>query len=270
MLKDANSPDLPNLFGSSRPRQVFLYDVTELELKAAGLKTNGVLVMGFYSPQSNPVSVIEAIKKHASPRAELVTRNQVILIGASTGGPEAITKLLSGIAPVVNVPVIITVHMPEDFIPRFVDRLSEQTGLNVKIATDGANAYTANVWFAPGGRHLEVRASEVGCTFVISDGPPVHSCKPAVDVLFNSASQYKHLSGVAILLTGIGADGASGCLNLKKAGWKVWIQDEASSVVWGMPGAAFQIGGYSKVMNIEAIIESIKSDCFTRARKKAL
>jgi two-component system chemotaxis response regulator CheB len=184
----------------------------------------------------------------------------LVCIAASTGGPNALTSLLSGFPKSLSVPVAIVVHMPPIFTKCFADRLNEACALTVQEAQDGQRVEPGQVYVAPGGRHMELvrRRAGVGLSIEVklTSDPPENSCRPAADVLFRSASKL----GAAVLgvvLTGMGSDGLRGARLIAEAGGRVLAQDEASSVVWGMPGAIVQDGLAEKVLPLDSMAAAI-------------
>ncbi len=181
----------------------------------------------------------------------------IVALGASTGGTEVIAKILGNLHE--NVPAIAIVqHMPEKFTEAFANRVNNISKLYVKEAQNGDRLYRGTALIAPGNRHMLVRADSNGYFVEINDGPPVNRHKPSVDVLFRSVAQVVSKS-VGILCTGMGADGAEGLGEILQAGGVTIAQDEASSVVFGMPREAIKRGATQKVFNIEQIIAYINN-----------
>ncbi len=169
------------------------------------------------------------------------TTEMIIAIGASTGGTEAIREVLCALPP--DAPgIVIAQHIPAEFSNAFARRMDSLSSLAVTEAADGQQILRGHVYIAPGGRHLLVRRSGARYVCQLNDGPPVNRHRPSVDVLFRSVSQACGVNAVGALLTGMGEDGAEGLLEMRQAGASTLAQDEASSVVWGMPGAAVKRG----------------------------
>lgn len=166
----------------------------------------------------------------------------VVVIGASAGGPAALRDLLGALPAGFPVPILIALHMPEAFTGPLAERLGQAGPLPVREARDGDRVEGAGVWVAPGGRHLRVRGGPEGPRLTVDLEPPVNSCRPSADVLFRSAADVYGGRTLAVVLTGMGQDGLAGCRELRAAGAKVLVQDRATSVVWGMPGAVAQAG----------------------------
>jgi len=180
-----------------------------------------------------------------------------VVIGVSTGGPNALAEMLPGLAANFPVPVLIVQHMPTLFTRLLADRISAVSGLRAREGEAGAIIRPGEAWVAPGGSHMEVEQAADGVKLRIHDGPPENSCRPAVDVLFRSVAKVFGNRTLAVILTGMGQDGLIGCQWIREAGGKVIAQDEASSVVWGMPGAVAQAGLAEKVLPLRDIATEI-------------
>ena len=179
---------------------------------------------------------------------------RVLLIGASTGGPQALTKLIAPLDAITNsAPVLITQHMPATFTTIFAEHLSRASAKPVREAADGEPVLAGTVYVAPGGRHMRVTRRDGNAVIVLDDGAPVHFCKPAVDPLFSSAAEVWGSWNLALILTGMGIDGTAGAADIVAGGGSVIAQDEATSVVWGMPGSAVDAGVCSAVLPLEQI-----------------
>ncbi len=187
----------------------------------------------------------------AHPHPQLVRRPfstqapRVLLIGSSTGGPQALMSLVAEIGPVIDrFPVLITQHMPPTFTTILAEHLARSSHRPAHEAVDGEVVKAGRIYLAPGGRHLRVARHGVETFIVLDDGPPVNFCKPAVDPLFASAIDVWQGSIMAVVLTGMGSDGMRGGKD---------AQDEASSVVWGMPGAAANAGICAAILPLNQI-----------------
>ena len=182
----------------------------------------------------------------AAPRA--------LLIGSSTGGPQALTTLIAGIGAIIDrVPVLITQHMPPTFTTILAEHLARAGGRPAHEGVDREPVVPGRVYLAPGGRHMRVVRQGAGASIALDDGPPVNFCKPAVDPLFSSAVEVWQGAILAVVLTGMGSDGTCGGREIVAAGGSIIAQDEASSVVWGMPGAAVNAGICSAVVPLDQI-----------------
>jgi two-component system chemotaxis response regulator CheB len=179
---------------------------------------------------------------------------RVLLIGSSTGGPQALMTLVADLGPVIDrVPVLITQHMPPTFTTILAEHLARSSHRPAFEAVDGEIVKAGRIYLAPGGRHMRVVRHGVDAVIALDDGPPVNFCKPAVDPLFASAIDVWQGGTLAVVLTGMGSDGMRGGKEIVAAGGSVIAQDEASSVVWGMPGAAANAGICAAVLPLGQI-----------------
>jgi two-component system, chemotaxis family, protein-glutamate methylesterase/glutaminase len=179
---------------------------------------------------------------------------RVLLIGSSTGGPQALMSLVADIAPVIDrFPVLITQHMPPTFTTILAEHLARASHRPAREAIDGEAIKAGQIYLAPGARHMRVVRQAIGAAIALDDGPPINFCKPAVDPLFSSAIEVWQGSTLALILTGMGSDGMRGGKDIVAAGGSVIAQDEATSVVWGMPGAAAHAGICSAVLPLNQI-----------------
>ncbi|MFO7714232.1 chemotaxis response regulator protein-glutamate methylesterase [Desulfosarcina sp.] len=183
------------------------------------------------------------------------TTNKIIAIGASTGGTEAIRAVLETMPP--NVPgIVIVQHMPAKFTTSFAERLNSLSQIRVKEAADGDSVVNGQALLAPGNYHMLLRHSGARYYVEIKSGPMVHHQRPAVDVLFRSVSKTAGANAVGIIMTGMGADGAAGLLEMKQAGARTIAQNEESCVVFGMPKEAIKKGGVDKIVPLREITRS--------------
>ncbi len=182
------------------------------------------------------------------------TLPRVLLVGSSTGGPQALTSLIANIKAVVDqVPVLITQHMPPTFTTILAEHLTRASGRPAHEAEDGQPVVPGNIYVARGGRHMQIARRNGAPVIALDDGPPVNFCKPSVDPLFASAAKMWGPAVLALVLTGMGSDGARGAVEIAAAGGSIIAQDEATSVVWGMPGAAANAGVCSAVLPLDQI-----------------
>ena len=181
-------------------------------------------------------------------------RPRALLIGSSTGGPQALEKLLHEIGPQMRAaPILITQHMPATFTAILADHLARASGMPAAEAQDGEFVQNGHIYVAPGGKHMELAKQAGQVAIKLTDGEPVNFCKPAVDPFFVTAAQVYGAAALGVILTGMGHDGADGARHIVDAGGSIIAQDEASSVVWGMPGAAAHAGVCSAVLPISQI-----------------
>lgn len=204
--------------------------------------------------------VDKPVVKHdpTSPDAPIYkTTDKVIAIGASTGGTEALRLILKSIP--ANCPgILITQHMPAGFTKSFADAVNLISEVTVKEAADGERVMRGHAYIAPGGKHMELYRSGAKYFIRVRDGELVNRHKPSVEVLFNSVARHAGQNALGIIMTGMGRDGAEGLLNMKKAGAKTVAQDEATSVVFGMPKEAIALGAADQVLSLYDIPHKIK------------
>jgi len=184
------------------------------------------------------------------------TTHKVVVVGASTGGTEALRTFLEAMPP--DAPgIAIVQHMPEVFTAQFAKRLDQSCRIEVKEAEQDDRLVSGRALVAPGNRHLAVRRSGALYFVDVVDGPPVCLHRPSVDVLFRSAARAAGENAVGVLLTGMGSDGADGMAELKAAGARTIAQDEATSVVYGMPKEAIARGGVDQVLPLPRIADAV-------------
>jgi two-component system, chemotaxis family, protein-glutamate methylesterase/glutaminase len=180
-------------------------------------------------------------------------RLSAVVIGSSTGGPEALAMVLSALPASFPLPILIVQHMLPSFTQSLTSRLATRCKIPMAASKAGALLGPNQVWLAEGGYHLSLQPDDLGVRLVHNTEPPENSCRPAVDVLFRASAQVYGASTLAIVLTGMGQDGLKGSQLIAKTGGEVWIQDEASSVVWGMPGSISQAGIAKRTLPITEI-----------------
>lgn len=176
------------------------------------------------------------VRSPSNPRIE------VVAIGTSTGGPNALAEVLPRIPNDFPVPIVVVQHMPPIFTRLLADRLAKQSAILIDEGRAGAILRAGQAWIAPGDFHMKVLRATGDCRLTLNQGPPENSCRPAVDVLFRSVAQAYGANVLAVVMTGMGADGVLGAQEIRNAGGNVIVQDEASSVVWGMPGLVHASG----------------------------
>ena len=200
--------------------------------------------------------VIEPPKTRPVTKVLSGSTDKVIVIGASTGGTEAIRTMIKTL-PASTPGVTIVQHMPPGFIGAFAESLDKQSAMNVKEAENGDRVMPGRVLIAPGGKQMKVFRSGGIYQVKIFDGEKVNGHCPSVSVLMNSAAEYVGDNAVGIMLTGMGSDGADGLLAMRKAGARTFGQDEKSCVVYGMPKVAFEKGAVEKQVHIENMVPSV-------------
>jgi two-component system chemotaxis response regulator CheB len=180
------------------------------------------------------------------------------LIGASTGGPQALNRCLAQLAGVIDhAPVLVVQHMPPTFTTILAEHLTRAVGRPAHEAIDGEEIRAGQIYVAPGGRHMRVARRDGNPTIALDDGPLINFCKPSVDPLFDSAAEVWGAKNLAIVLTGMGSDGTRGAATLTAAGGAVIAQDEETSVVWGMPGSVATAGLCSAVLPLDQIAPKV-------------
>jgi two-component system chemotaxis response regulator CheB len=200
----------------------------------------------------------DAVRRIPAPRTAPRSKPAVLVVGSSTGGPEALAKVLPHLPASLPVPVLVVQHMPPVFTRQFAQRLDRLSALRVVEAVDGTPLLPGTVHLAPGDHHLLVRADRGGSfRTALTQDPPENFCRPAVDPLFRSAVDAYGGAVLGVVLTGMGSDGRQGAEAIRGAGGTVVVQDQATSVVWGMPGAIAQAGCADEVLPLGRIAEAI-------------
>ncbi len=199
---------------------------------------------------------VHSVMHSSSAGGHFRTTDQIIAIGASTGGTEAIKEVLSRMPP--DAPgIVITQHIPEAFSASFAKRMDTMSAMTVSEACNGLQILPGHAYIAPGHSHLSVDRDGARYVCRLDDGPPVNRHRPSVDVLFRSVAQRVGPNAIGAVLTGMGADGARGLLEMKQAGASTVVQDEATSVVWGMPGEAVKLDAADFVLPLNSIAAKI-------------
>ncbi|MEM5785691.1 MAG: CheB methylesterase domain-containing protein, partial [Syntrophobacteraceae bacterium] len=193
-----------------------------------------------------------------SRESKVYAKPELVLIGVSTGGPNALSQLLPQIPGRLGVPILVVQHMPALFTQSLAQSLSTKCALRVFEASHGETIEPDTVYIAPGGKQMRITAAAGGVKVIeITDDPPENNCRPSVDYLFRSVAHTSPGRAMAVILTGMGSDGTLGLRLLKRRGCYVIAQDEASCVVFGMPKAAIDAGVVDTVLPIEAIADRI-------------
>jgi len=217
------------------------------QAKVKALETNRVNVPALNSVNENAASTM---KKHFK------TTHKIVALGSSTGGTEAVKELVKSL-PRTAPAIVITQHLPLAFSASFAKHVNEATEMTACVASDGQLILPGNIYIAPGDQHLMVVRDGARYACRLDDGPPVNRHKPSVDVLFRSVAENVGSNAVGVMLTGMGADGARAMLEMREAGAVNIVQDEASSIVWGMPGEAYKLGAAHHVLSLGKIAEKI-------------
>ncbi len=248
----------------------FLEEATVLLTDAvkAAAKVN-VKKLTTRTQQVAPKLTADAVLSGVSGKAMTKTTEKIIVIGASTGGTEAVRSLLEAM-PQDAPGIVIVQHMPQGFTASFAKRLNELCKINVKEASDGDTVLRGHALIAPGNCHTLIKRSGARYFVEVRDGPLVARHRPSVDVLFRSSARYAGSNAVAAILTGMGDDGAAGMKEIHDTGAYTIAQDEKTSVVYGMPAAAVKLGGVDKILPLNQIAaELVSSEYSTPQRKVA-
>jgi two-component system chemotaxis response regulator CheB len=208
------------------------------------------------APSSGATAATRFIAK-TSPAPARATPPAVLCIGCSTGGPNALAAVFKAITRPLPVPVLIVQHMPPLFTQMLAERLGKDSPLKFHEGEEGQSVEPGHVYIAPGGRHMEVRRDGAAVRLHLHDGPPENSCRPAVDVLFRSVAEVYGGATVALIMTGMGQDGLHGCTVLRERGATILDQDEATSVVWGMPGYVAEAGLAHQILPLTDIPDAL-------------
>jgi two-component system chemotaxis response regulator CheB len=240
--------------------ETFRHDLIQ-KIRHLGAKVRRSVAPSVNSPPLAPAHDRPQVSPRApQAQAQLARRPfgmmapKVLLIGSSTGGPQALMALAAEIGPVIDhFPVLITQHMPPTFTTILSEHLARASRRPAHEGVDGEIVKPGRIYLAPGGRHMRVARHGADAAIALDDGPPVNFCKPAVDALFTSAIDVWQGGIMSVILTGMGSDGMRGGKDIVAAGGSVIAQDEASSVVWGMPGAAANAGICAAVLPLNQI-----------------
>lgn len=207
-----------------------------------------------------PKLTADVVISKPESKAMIQTTEKICLVGASTGGTEALRIFLE-MMPEDCPGIAIVQHMPENFTSSFAQRLDNLCRITVKEAANGDTILRGRALIAPGNKHMLVKRSGAKYYVEIKDGPLVSRHRPSVDVLFRSGAKYAGKNCVGVIMTGMGDDGARGMLEMKQAGAFTIAQDEATSVVYGMPKEAVKLGGVDKILPLESIAEYVVRAC---------
>lgn len=201
----------------------------------------------------------DAVLKPSAARGHFRTTDRIIGIGSSTGGTEAIKDVLATMPLDIQAGIVISQHIPAAFSGPFAKRVDSVTALSVCEARDGQQILPGHVYIAPGDRHLLVERDGARYVCRLNDGPPVNRHKPSVDVMLRSLAQNAGPNAIGVMLTGMGDDGAAGMGELKQAGAPVIVQDEKTSVVWGMPGEVVKRGFADEILPLGKIANRLQA-----------
>lgn len=224
----------------------------------SALKPLVEIVLNKIAPKSPTATKVSSRKtttdvNKSIPKTDIGSLDYV-MIGISTGGPNALQKLFESIKVDINCPVLVVQHMPPMFTKSLAERLNQISSMNIVEASDCEIPEKGHVYIAPGGKHMVLRKNSKNRHEIrIIDSPPVNHCKPAVDILFRSVAGFRGVKHLTIIMTGMGKDGTEGLKSLKRKGTYSMIQDEKTSVVWGMPGSAYAESLVDEVLPLNEI-----------------
>ena len=195
----------------------------------------------------------------SSHRPTTVSEGGIVAIGVSTGGPNALADLMADMPADFSTPILIVQHMPPEYTRSLAQRLDRDSPLHVVEGFQGMHLLPGVAYVAPGGVHMVIESQPNGVrTIDLIDSPPINSCRPAVDPMFESVANAYGRDAIGVVLTGMGADGRDGARILKKRGARILVQDEASSVVWGMPGAVVEAGLQDEVLPLSSFASRLQ------------
>jgi two-component system chemotaxis response regulator CheB len=212
-------------------------------------------------------SAVSTKQARAAGQASSDFEPEVLALAASTGGPNALARVVAGLPSDFPLPVLVTQHMPPIFTTMFAQRLARESSLQCEEARDGDILQPGRIYVAPGNHHMTVMgagAQRIPTIHITSDLPE-HHCRPAADPMFRTAAQLFPNGVLAVVLTGMGEDGRQGCEAVAAAGGRVIVQDEASSVVWGMPGSVVASGVPCSILPLQSISAHVASLCSIRS-----
>jgi len=204
-----------------------------------------------------PSPVSQPVKRQVQQLPRCQERVDIVAIGVSTGGPNALAEVIPRLPEDFPVPVVVVQHMPALFTKLLAKRLDEKSAVQVQEGASNTRLESGHVWLAPGEYHMGIDMDQTGIRLCLHQDPPENSCRPAVDVLFRSVAKAYGPHVLAVIMTGMGQDGLLGCECIRSAGGQVIIQDEASSVVWGMPGAVARTGLADQVLPLDQLAAEI-------------
>jgi two-component system chemotaxis response regulator CheB len=224
-------------------------DSTEIEPVSASIAPPAAVPEGEDTRTTMVIPVAPARPARRGPLPSV----EVVAVGVSTGGPNALSAFVPALPAEFPAPVLVVQHMPAPFIRTLAERLDARSPLEVREAVHGEALRPGLVLFAPGDRHLSVVRERGVARVRLSDEPPENSCRPAADVLFRSVAEAYRAHALAVVMTGMGQDGLLGCRRIREQGGEVVVQDEASSIVWGMPGQVARAGLADHILPLEEL-----------------
>jgi len=230
--------------------QDYSHDITD-KIRAAAKSNVKKRAPAHNVPKSHSADVVLPSLSNA-----IATTEKIIIVGASTGGTEALKEFLTQL-PADSPGILVAQHMPEAFTKPFADRLDSLCKISVKEAEHNERVLPGHAYIAPGHSHLLLKRSGANYITELNQGPPVNRHRPSVDVLFRSAANNAGKNSIGVILTGMGKDGALGMLEMKQAGAYNFAQDEASCVVYGMPKEAVAVGGVDEIVPLKDMAKKV-------------
>jgi len=271
--------NVPTAQGAAATLGALIHGATDFVMKPDGevpsdaalkvLLDELVAKVGLWCPLGVHRPVLVAAKPDAPSRREsgsAAARVDVLVIGTSTGGPGALMDLIPRLPADFPVPILIVQHMPPVFTKLLADRLDATSRITVVEAGSTQSMLPGRAWVAPGDFHMEVKRDGEMVRIVTQRNPPENSCRPAVDVLFRSVANVYGPNVLAVVMTGMGQDGLRGCQQIQTAGGQILVQDEASSVVWGMPGFVARAGLADQVLPLSRLGDEIIARAWRQRR----
>ena len=223
----------------------------------------------WFSDPKQSTRVTQAPKPRRTANRSNAIRIDMLAIGVSTGGPNALAEVLPKLPADFPIPIVIVQHMPPIFTKQLAERLNQMSQISVVEAKAGDELHGGCAWLAPGGQHMRLKRKGIATVVELTDDPPENFCRPAVDVLLRSVNDMYGQSALVAILTGMGRDGVSGCRAIYGSGGHIIAQDEATSVVWGMPGAVVQENLADRVLPLQKIHSEITNQAFQGRRSNA-
>ncbi|MFQ4141072.1 chemotaxis response regulator protein-glutamate methylesterase [Chlorogloeopsis sp. ULAP02] len=242
----------PNNLGSVEATNQYIRENLIPKIKVLGARTTSF---------PKPTTITHQVFTPVPTRRKQV---DIVAIGVSTGGPNALATILPELPADLPVPILIVQHMPVMFTKLLAERLSAKCQIPVDEAVSGVAIKPGHAWIAPGNFHMIVQRDGTKVRLATHQEPPENSCRPSVDVLLRSVAQVYGAGAIAVILTGMGQDGLHGCQYIREAGGQVLAQDEASSVVWGMPGFVVNTGLADQVVGLEQMAGEIIRRIFSK------
>ncbi len=229
-------------------------------MNGGGLETFSKDLLGKIKSICNPQPKRSAtFPSRESAPAGTRSMPEILAIGVSTGGPQALLELLSQLPADFPAPILVVQHMPPHFTKSLSKSIGDKSRIRVEEGFAGACLEAGKAWIAPGGFHMQVVKGKSGHELAINSDPPLNSCRPSVDVLFRSMAEAFGPKVLAVVMTGMGQDGLAGAEAIHRGGGSIFVQDEASSVVWGMPGAIAKAGLADRIISLRDLAREVQS-----------